>query len=162
MEFCMFRRQVLKKGGIAAIGAVTLSSGVVSANNRSRNPPNDNVPSAEVSAFGFDEVQDVSTGEWIVHRIGWISPTEDAVHEALEKMEIRAWLDGEEITDADSYWGDTFVNDDDIYQAEWQYTTPPRSPGEYKITIRIEFTEDYSEDWSEGDYIVTTGDYKVS
>ena len=157
----MFRRQVLKKGGVAAISTVTISSGVVSAKDRSRNPPGDNVPSAKVSAFGIDEVQEVSTGEWIIHRIGWVSPTEEEVSEALEKMEIQAWLDGEEITDAGSYWGEPFETDDG-YQAEWQYTTPPRSPGEYEITVRIEFIEDFSERWGEGDSIETTGEYNVS
>ncbi|MFC7238261.1 hypothetical protein ACFQS4_08505 [Saliphagus sp. GCM10025317] len=158
----MRRRQLLVNAGSVALGSTIAASGLAAAESDRRLPPNENVSSTSIHPFPTPEPQEVSTGDWITHRIGWISPTKGELEDFLGKYDIRAWIDGEPIDDFDSYRGD-INEDEDGWTTYWRYTTPPKSPGIYEFEVEFEFNEDLDNGKNEaGDVITVAGTYEVA
>lgn len=144
-----------------ALGAAALAAGAHAAGPGGRDPPSENTPSAEVHPFPTGDPQQISTGEWVVHRVGWVAPSRAAIEDFRAKVELQAWVDGEPVGD-DSNWGDPYQEDGDWY-VMWRYATPPKSPGVYTFRARFEFTEALNDGSREpGDVDDITGTYEVS
>lgn len=162
----MRRRQLLTATGATVAAATALASGVTAAASGRGEVPG-NAPSAEVHPFPGG-VQQVSAGEWVVHRIGWVDveggdSTREDVEEFLAKTDTQAWIDGDPVEDTDAIWGEPVQGDDGQWYVWWRYATPPKQPGTYSFRYRIEFTEDMSEGDNEaGDVVDLTGTYEVS
>lgn len=162
----MRRRQFLAATG-TAVAATALASGVTAAGGSGRGEVPGNAPSTSVHPFPSG-TQSVSTGEWIVHRIGWVDAeggdsTRADVEEFLAKTDTQAWIDGDPVADTESYWGEPVEGDDGRWYVWWRYATPPKSPGSYDFRYRIEFTEALSEgDNPAGKVVDFTGTYEVS
>lgn len=153
----MDRRSVLKGAGAALIGSAA-ATGAVSAekNNGEGYLPNRKVPYTYVYPF-VDFPQEKLAGRWIIHRIGWIAvpveelqrdgetyvSTYDEVERYKESVTVRAWIDGEEIAEADQYWREPVKINDTDWVVYWDYATPPKAPGEYTFELTIEYEETY-------------------
>ena len=147
---------MLKGAGVALAGSAFASGASAdSENNTEGDLPNKKVPYTYVYPF-VNVPQEKEAGRWIVHRTGWIGipplkrhregetyvSTYDEVSRFVESINTRAWIDGEEIENADQYWREPEKHDGN-WIVYWDYATPPKPPGEYTFKTAIEFEETY-------------------
>lgn len=156
----MRRRQMLANTGAVLLGTGVFATVTTASEGSRRLPPNENTPSTMVRPFGSLD-QEVATGDWIQHRLGWVAETKELIEDTVDSITVEAWIDGEYVDDFDSYRGDIIEEDGDWFTF-WRYTTPPKSPGEYEFRIRVEFIDQpISEDWEKGDVVNSAGTYTV-
>lgn len=173
----MKRRDFVTRASGIALGSV-LASGTV-AGRDGGSSPNGNVRTETVSIFApEDDPRQVSTGSWISHSWGWFDgeggdSTREDLERWLDAVELTVLIDGEEVENPDQYLGEIFLNDDGKYQIDWEYVTPPKSPGRYTFTVEYYYPdgfEDVSDEDEEGPDIehppgfrqAWTGHYEVT
>lgn len=153
----MERRRFIRGAGLALVSASVLSN-PVAAGPTDGDRPNDNVPHQRVHPFSTraDPIV-VPAGTWLDHKVGWVDNSKEKVERFLEVVDFDAWIDGEHVTDE---WGPIQEEDGRLF-TWWNYSTPPKSPGNYTFRTRFEFTADLDERWQEGDVVDLTGHYRV-
>lgn len=149
----MRRRQFvnLVGAGLATIGL----TGTVSAGGE-RVPPNDNIDNTDVYplpwAASKDDPIQVNTGEWLTHTYAWIDRGnqdggKEDVNRWLDAVEMRAWIDGEELENAEQYWSDPQYDEErGQYITYWKYSTPPKSPGLHSFAVEHYYPDGYDDD----------------
>lgn len=149
----MRRRQFARLVGGSIAGAGLL--GHVSA-REAGDTPNDNVSDKRITPFSSeDDPDEVSTGTWISHALGWVDKeggdsTKADVERFIDVVEVSATIDGEEIEDTEEYWGDVHYDDDyEAYIGWWEYSTPPKSPGTYEFTIEFYYPDGFYDSGNE-------------
>ena len=144
------RRKVLSMLGTGGLAMASLSaSAAARGQGRGRETlPNPNAPSSKVYPFGCENpydkstcnVQEVSPGDWIVHRVYWITsgnecgkPRErqrELLRKFLDNADTRAWIRGEEVKDAHQYYSQPYYEDQfDQMAIQWKFVTPPKRKG---------------------------------
>lgn len=173
------RRSALKTVGAGVLGGGTLV-GAVSANPPADSEgelPNDNVEYSTVLPFGCRDLdreacslQEVPTGDWVLHTVAWVAggaggklrcaedieELESVLTNFLENADTRAWIDGEEISNAHQYWSDPREPRrqklDFLRAVEWEYFTPPKEKGsEQLFRIRISIDDRTWTSWETDD-----------
>ena len=152
----MKRRTYLTVTGSVGAG-LTIATPVASA-GRDGALPAEQVPAGDVSPFDWNEPQSVSTGEWITHGFGWIStldhfdddeydhPCDNLAWIVDENTDYRVELPDRtfDFGESEAYWSEcqeTTHEGYDAYERMWEFSTPPKPPGEYEFSITIRYHE---------------------
>lgn len=151
----MFRRQVLKKGGILAGSSLAFSSSAIARGDGEL--PNGNVSVTTVGPWRSKaNAKEVPAGDWVRHGIAWVDLSGDGepgAHEStredierwLDAKEFSAWIDGEQIENADQRWVEPFLTNEGLWRTHWTYSTPPKAPGLYSVRMHYEYPNGYSD-----------------
>lgn len=136
------RRQALKLVGGTAVGLSATAGVTAAARNENANGRR---PTTRVAPF---EDQQVPVGNAIEHSVGWVEhcggETERLARldEFLEVVELDVHIEGVDVGDTTQYWGDPYVDGDEVY-VWWRLVTGPRPPGVYDFDLMMRFTEPY-------------------
>lgn len=158
------RRKLLTATGMALVSAGTISS---SANASQRgwkgvrtDPPAGDVEIQTVSYGNREREEDIKSGVWIDHFFGYIldRDTPEEAADLLAEIDFSIQIDGDELIDPKQYFGEI-----EEYNGEFEGDfitlfnayTPPRSPGEYILTIIADTPDNYFK--VEGTYEITPG-----
>lgn len=145
------RRRTFAKSIGAGIAGLGLTS-TVSARSEGE-LPNENVEFTNVHPFApAEDPVTVPAGDWIRHIVGWVDDGEQRrvdVEAYLDAVEMRVWIDGDEIENPDQYWGDIVYQDRTAEDEEpaykyfvwWTYDTPPKDPGSHTFTVEFAFPD---------------------
>jgi hypothetical protein len=140
------RRDVLRKTGLAIAGTTALS-GTALADGDGADPRPEPVAGSlsnwnsrwnKVMPWN-DDYSTADTGEWIIHDVGWgFEPELDEggreyARQWVEDTTDVITIDGEVFEDDDFRWSEPEEAEEDYIgtHIHWQFSTPPKEPGEY-------------------------------
>lgn len=151
----MNRRNLLKMSSSALVGAVGVSafSGTVAAGDADpRSDPQDGtLPDEDVPVVGVDpkagpnQNNEAPPGVWLDHNVGWTGVTTcGPLLDVFENTKDIFRIDGERIENPKQYWGECEVNyvNPELKNLPWHFYTPPKPPGTYEFSWRVEFLDD--------------------